>query len=369
MRSLFRPFPQFCGRSFLILLMSERLNAANAQLMRLREQRGITKPAEDQPSPWLRSLCLRVDAGPTPLPAPAPSFSIDPQAELVIYPHALINSVKIQQPTGWLAWKLARQADQKGQGWIDRSWLQTYLSKHLEVGPEQALRILKKAIGVFFHSNSTQSRLFYAQPGIVAARLGCEKMAAHSLSMKLDTFSSFKEIRRAAYLCALTLWSSAEKPLSRAHIERLTSISTRTQREYDREFNKDTCERFHAFVHLSKKDHCPKELAAKFGNAVRTKADSDQIRIQLPNCFVSHVGRYGRGRSARARRQFKQAMLREIPSIRPMAIFEQTSRRFYPSALAAFKSAERGDNTLSPIVTKQTKYKLFLAFNVTAYKR
>ena len=52
-----------------------------------------------------------------------------------------------------------------------------------------------------------------------------------------------------------------------------------------------------------------------------------------------------------------------------MATFEQTSRRFYSNALAAFKSAEKGDNTLSPLVSKNKDKKLFLAFNIAAYKR
>lgn len=354
----YRPRKPARGRSGSNL---SELELANIQLMRRRKEDGVGQPEEEKPSPWLEPLRNLITLS-------VPEFGYDPDVILAIHPNILVNAVKYGQPTGWMAWKIARLADKRGQGWVPRDWLRDALCEHLQITQKQSLRILNKAVGLFFHKGSTNKKFFYVQSGTVAAELHCQSISSKTFALPISDLESFKSIRRIAYLCALALWSSDSQPLSRALIQHLTGISPRTQQSYDHELDPRSCRRVHAFVYFDQKDCCLQTMSYKFGNALLAIPGSPKLRIQLPNCYLTDVDQYGRGRSARVRRKFREVMLREKSRNWPITASDRTTRRFHPQPRPAIKSALRGNNTLAPAHKQKSGYFVFEAYNIEAYK-
>jgi hypothetical protein len=133
-------------------------------------------------------------------------------------------------------WLLLRHIDTEGRGWIELSQARHTLTKKespLRVcGWRQLRNLMRQGQGVFWQRDST--RIWLHSVANVAAALEVPRLTGQPVAIPVSALLEGVGSVRAYFYATFHSQHSADKPISRETIKRISSVPTRTQRIYER---------------------------------------------------------------------------------------------------------------------------------------
>lgn len=288
---------------------SAALLQANAALIKARAaQRPATQAcgathrekANDSRRPWRSS-----DAWPKIVPV-HPEERLEPKIEravdsvrLAVQPRLVRALVAQRRCAVGRVWLLLRHLDEQGCGWVEVSAARQALTANGStlrlVGWRRLRQLLSEGDGLFWRRGA--ERIWLKSPARVAAQVGVDHFGRKRVAIPLKALLGSIQQVRAHFYATIHSARDNKAPISRQTLQRLTSLSTRTQQRYDQVANvarqpnyvlltTDSAEMRETFAYehgravfrWHDKRHNHLQLARQIGNSYRVAAHQPATR-------------------------------------------------------------------------------------------
>ena len=161
------------------------------------------------------------------------------QERIRIYPDIALALLRSRLVATARVWFLLKYIDKEGKGWFERRDVDSFLaqtnSKYHICGQRQLRKLLAKGDGLFCRRSG--GRLWLRSTSKVAAQLHLERLRGHPVSMPLTILlRGIGEVRAHFFGCFHSGRAGDDglsKPIARSTIKRISSLSARTQRNYE----------------------------------------------------------------------------------------------------------------------------------------
>ncbi|MDX1687302.1 MAG: hypothetical protein R3248_04900 [Candidatus Promineifilaceae bacterium] len=178
----------------------------------------------------------------SPAAAPSPPARQIPEAETVrLYPDVGLALLRTDQAAAGRIWLLLRHLDQDGRGWVSLDQTRKQLAgKHSSLrvcGWRQLRNLLARGDGIFWKRDPLQaagSRIWLRSVTRVAAALEVERLSLRPVAIPIAALLEGIGTVRAHLYASFHSARSGEAPIARATLRRLSSVSRRTQQQYER---------------------------------------------------------------------------------------------------------------------------------------
>lgn len=192
-----------------------------------------------------------------PVPKAAlPFFSQDTQADVIentlkvakidsldtvaVYPSLLLAMLEKEQSAAGRVYLLLRHLDVTGRGWLLTEDIREHLTQQgspLKVMGWRRLRqVFHQGEGVFWERD-TKGRLWLRGALRIALELDCDRLKGKRIELPVKHLLGGIGEVRAHFYASFHSGRSTDNPISRDTLEKITGVSPRTQREYDRVAN------------------------------------------------------------------------------------------------------------------------------------
>ncbi|HFC11764.1 MAG TPA: hypothetical protein ENJ56_02890 [Anaerolineae bacterium] len=274
-----------------------------------------------QGSGWLNPLAASLQPTTTALEQSHTDVAATPLAATVaINPALLQGIVHNEQTSAGRLWLLCRALDPNGSGVLAvRSLRQQLTDKASYFGSWRRIRqVLAQGEGVFWqraNNRKGQPQLYLLGAATVGKRLAIGRLERHNVALPTADLLNGTQRARAAFYAAFHAGRDSN-PIARATIARVTGLSERSQRVYDK-LTHVKAQANYALTAQKGKDSA--EIAAwQHGRAAFTfidhhgqqgKAGSIYEATRLPNSYRSPLKRAAHGRRRKIARQLKDDLV------------------------------------------------------------
>ncbi|HFC12012.1 MAG TPA: hypothetical protein ENJ56_04140 [Anaerolineae bacterium] len=226
--------------------VSAELRAANQRLYRrrLQEHSQVNSPqlattadqdaAVDvclQPSGWLNNL-----RNLTPASQPTNDQPTNDPLTIRLHPSLASAFHKHERVAEARLWLLCRAIDTDGRGWLDVATIrQTFASRDSDqhiAGWRRVRQLLQRGRGVLWERDA-RDRVWLYSAEKVAHRLNITQLSGRAVNLPLSALLVSLRNTKAHFYAAFHSGRN-QTPISRSMLTRLTGVSERTQREYDK---------------------------------------------------------------------------------------------------------------------------------------
>lgn len=253
-----------------------------------------------------------------------PEVGIDssPQSETLVrasvrlYPDIGCGMLATGRVAAGRIWLLCRHLDHDGRGCLNLSELRivvTNKNSKLRIGGKRRLRtLLRQGEGVFWQRDG-RDRLWLFSAEKVALALGVERLDRFPIALPIDVLTADIGTLKAHLYAAFHSGRKQDNPISRATLQRLTSVPERTQRLYDQ--RSGTRRRTCIAVGQRHQTAIAQETAWQKGHAMMTFLDQNgeqgrpgesYVAWQLPNQYEGCHRVLARGRLRKINRWLKR---------------------------------------------------------------
>lgn len=322
-------------------------------LARRRQQGLVQSPAPSwEPPP------------PAPMPdsLPAPAIPAPPDT-LVLYPDMALAMLRQEMTAPGRLWLLLRHLDTDGRGWLRIDLAKERLTRAgapLRIcGWRQLRNLLRAGEGVFWQRDAT--RIWLRSTIKVALALGVPRLTGRAVELPLQTLTAGMGMVRAHFYASFHSGRASErhpgsKPIARKTLARLTGVSRRGQRGYEKIAGIRAQTNYAIGPRVDAETE--EELAWQKGQALFTLQDyrgyqgrqrQRYLAWQLPNSYHAPHARRGRGRQKRLNRQLalarhQDALCTQRDAGNVMAAGEAAAtrqQRYYPGGATAARAYNR----------------------------
>lgn len=266
---------------------------------------------------------------PAPMPdsLPAPAIPAPPDT-LVLYPDMALAMLRQEMTAPGRLWLLLRHLDTDGRGWLHIDLVKERLTTRdapLRIcGWRQLRNLLRAGEGVFWQRDAVQrdaGRIWLRSTIKVALALGVPRLTGRAVELPLQTLTAGMGAVRAHFYASFhggracaSERHAGSKPIARETLARLTGVSRRGQRGYEKIAGIRAQTNYAIGPRLDAETK--EELAWEKGQALFTLQDyrgyqgrqrQRYLAWQLPNSYHAPHARRGRGRQKRLNRQLALA--------------------------------------------------------------
>jgi hypothetical protein len=192
-----------------------------------RQDLSVSEPAHPQES--------------VPLLAPGSGCGgrLSNQERIRIYPDLALALLRSRLVATARIWFLLKHIDKEGRGWFNRRDVDSFLaqrnSEYHVCGQRQLRKLLAKGDGIFWRRSG--GRLWLRSTSKVAAQLHLQRLSGHPVSMPLAILlRGIGEVRAHLFGCFHSGRAGDDglsKPIARSTLKKISSLSARTQRNYE----------------------------------------------------------------------------------------------------------------------------------------
>lgn len=272
---------------------------------------------------WLPAPHL---SDPDAKPAPAPPRQDPGAATVRLYPDLGLAILRADQAAAGRIWLLLRHLDGDGRGWVSlkeaRKQLTGKRSPLRVCGWRQLRNLLARGDGLFWKRDplpSTTGRIWLRSVGRVAAALHVDCLRLGPVALPVAPLLESIGVVRAHFYASFHSGRSEEAPIARSTLKQLSSVSRRTQQQYERRAGVKQQQNYAIGPPLATVD--AQERAWRHGRACfpftdrrgkRAKAGGTYLAWQLPNSYTGPHASAARGRQKQINRRLVDLFMKGI---------------------------------------------------------
>lgn len=264
---------------------------------------------------------------PTPVPLPATDKPAAPDT-LVLFPDVALAMLRQELTAPGRLWLLLRHLDTDGRGWLRIDLIKERLTRAgapLRIcGWRQLRNLLRAGEGVFWQRDAGQQdtdRIWLRSTVKVALALGVSRLTGRAVELPVQMLTAGMGVVRAHFYASFhsgracaSERHAGSKPIARETLARLTGVSRRGQRGYEKIAGIRAQTNYAIGPHRDAETE--EELAWQKGQALFTLQDyrgyqgrrrECYLAWQLPNSYHAPHAHRGRGRQKRLNRQLALA--------------------------------------------------------------
>ena len=300
---------------------SERLTQALATAQRRRQAAADRAAAMER-----RWLPPPHNPAPNAEPSPAEP-SQDPVAETVrLYPDVGLAILREDQAAAGRIWLLLRHLDRDGRGWISLSQARKQLTGRrspLRVcGWRQLRNLLARGDGLFWKRDplpAADGRIWLRSVARVAASLEVDHLRTRPVALPVAALLKTIGVVRAHFYASFHSGRSEEAPIARSTLRRLSSVSRRTQQQYERRAGVKLQQNYAIGPPLA--SSAAQERAWRQGRACfpfidrkgnQAEVGATYLAWQLPNSYTGPHAPAARGRQKQINRKLVDLFMKGI---------------------------------------------------------
>jgi hypothetical protein len=176
---------------------------------------------------------------PIPDPGSGRRGRLSSQERIRIYPDIALALLRCRLVATARVWLLLKYLDKEGKGWFERRDVDRFLaqsnSEYHICGQRQLRKLLAKGDGIFWRRSG--GRLWLRSTSKVAAQLHLQRLRGHPVSLPLTILlRGIGEVRAHLFGCFHSGRAGGDglsKPIARSTLKKISSLSARTQRNYE----------------------------------------------------------------------------------------------------------------------------------------
>lgn len=282
---------------------------------------------------------------------------------LVLYPDVALAMLRQEMTAPGRLWLLLRHLDTDGRGWLRIDLAKERLTTRdapLRIcGWRQLRNLLRAGEGVFWQRDA--DRIWLRSTAKVALALGVPRLTGRAVELPLPVLTAGIGMVRAHFYASFHSGRASErhlgsKPIARETLVRVTGVSRRGQRGYEKIAGIHTQTNY--ALGPRRDAETEEDLAWQKGQALFTLQDyrgyqgrqwQRYLAWQLPNSYHASHARRGRGRQKRLNRQLALARhqdalctQRDAGNVTVAAEAAATCRqRYYPGGAQAARAYNR----------------------------
>lgn len=265
---------------------------------------------------------------PAPDAGPAPAATRpDPAAETVrLYPDVGLAMLRANQAAAGRIWLLLRHLDRDGRGWVSLAQARQQLTGRrspLRVcGWRQLRNLLARGDGLFWKQDPLRrpgARIWLRSVARVAASLEVDRLRTHPVALPVAALLESIGVVRAHLYASFHSGRSEEAPIARSTLRRLSSVSRRTQHQYERRAGvkqQDNWAIGPSFSSAAAQERAWRQGKACFHFTDRRgkqgAAGATYLAWQLPNSYTGPHAPAARGRQKQINRRLVDLFMKGI---------------------------------------------------------
>lgn len=301
-----------------------------------------------------------------------------PTAVFKLYPDLALAMLRTNRTAVGRIWYILREVDTRGAGWVSEEQCRALLTERDSTwrvcGWRQLRNLLRRGEGIFWQRRN--GRIWLASVAKTAAALQVERLAQRPTAVPVSTLTAKLSVVRAHFYASFhsshqNADTDRPKPIARATLNDLTTLTPKTQRAYEQTARVKTQANF--AIGKSSSPERLQETAWKKGaasfelvdrNGRQGKAGATYVAWQLPNSYRGPHQIMARGRQKQINRELTDLFMKGMTGNGQKATDQHTclvQRYFRNGRLAAqaFNQGKIGEELYwcSPQPAKATSYR------------
>ena len=265
-------------------------------------------PQSNEALSWVAQLWAKKLVAPTPLSSSKATRTVK------CYPDLMVALLRNNLAATGRIWLLLRHLDRNGSGWVTineaRQQLTSPTSELHICGWRQLRNLLTKGKGIFWSRD--EQRIWLKGVSSVAQALNIERLSRFPIQLPVSTLTASLADVKAHFYASFHSNHKQNSPISRAAIEKLTTIPARTQLVYEKRAGIQKQQNI--AIGASFSEEKIKARAWKSGRSVfkfvdykgkQGKAEQTYIAWRLPNQYSSSLEHAPKGRMRKINQKLK----------------------------------------------------------------
>ncbi len=255
-------------------------------------------------------------------------------------------------------WFVLREVDTRGAGWVSEDQCRALLTERDATwrvcGWRQLRNLLRRGEGVFWQRRN--GRIWLASVAKAAAALQVERLAQRPTAVPVTILTAKLRVVRAHFYASFhssrqTADTGRQKPVARATLNDLTTLTPKTQRAYEQTAHVKAQANFAIGKHSSPErlqETAWKKGAASFElvdhNGRQGKAGATYVAWQLPNSYRGPHRIMARGRQKQINRELTDLFMKGMTGNGQKGIDQRTClvQRYFRNGRLAAQAFNQG---------------------------